>query len=116
MDSGRNLRRAGAEAEDRAALFLQTQGFTIITRRWSSTRGELDLICLEGDLLVFVEVKARQAPGYRPEDSITTAKRAALARAARAYLNAIEEPERACRFDLVAIDRDGLRHWRDILQ
>ena len=116
MDLVRNLRREGAAAEDRAANFLLEMGYTIVTRRWKTTRGELDLVCLDGSLLVFVEVKARMAPGYLPEDSITDAKRRSLGRAAHAYLASIGEPERACRFDLIAIDADGLRHWTDILQ
>lgn len=109
-----NLRRVGALAEDSAARFLIERGFTIVTRRYKARHGEIDLVALDGDLLVMVEVKARQAPGYRPEDSIGDAKRRALFLAAQAYLADVGEPEREIRFDLIAMDVAGIRHYRDI--
>ena len=115
MSSERNLRGEGTIAEDAAAEYLLEQGFTIVTRRWKTRRGELDLIALEGELLVFVEVKYRLAPGYRPEDSVGTEKRSALYRAGQAYLHEIGEPERACRFDLIAMDAEGIRHYREFM-
>jgi putative endonuclease len=111
-----NLRLLGRAAEDAAAAYLLGQGYTIVTRRYKARHGEIDLVALDGDLLVFVEVKQRSAPGYTPEESIGDAKRRALANAGRQYLAEVAEaPERETRFDLIAIDRDGLRHYRDIL-
>ena len=110
-----NLRRVGASAEDEAARFLIDQGYTIVTRRYKARHGEIDLVALDGDLLVMVEVKARHAPGYRPEDSIGDAKRRALYLAAQQYLADVEQPEREIRFDLVAMDAEGIRHHKDIL-
>lgn len=106
-----NLRELGRAAEDAAAHYLLGLGYTIVTRRYKARHGEIDLIALDGDLLVFVEVKQRSAPGYRPEDSIGPAKRKALVNAAHQYrLEVAEDLEREIRFDLIAIDRDGLRH------
>jgi putative endonuclease len=110
-----NLRRIGSAAEDAAAEFLQAQGFTIVTRRFKARRGELDIVALEGDQLVFVEVKQRSARGYRPEDSMGDGKRRALYLAGQEYLACIGETERHVRFDLVAIDAAGIRHHRDVL-
>ena len=110
-----SLRSVGRAAEDRAADYLREQGFTIVTRRYKARHGELDLVALEGDLLVFVEVKARNAPGYVPEESIGDSKRRALYRAGQQYLAEVGEQEREVRFDLIAIDQSGLRHHRDIL-
>lgn len=110
------LVRLGREAEDRAARYLLGQGFTIVTRRYKARHGEIDLVVMEGDLLVFVEVKLRTAPGYVPEDSLTQAKRDSLFRAGQQYLIEVaQEPEREIRFDLIAIDAKGLRHHRDVL-
>jgi putative endonuclease len=105
----------GRGQEDRAADYLAGIGYTIVTRRFRSRRGEIDVVALDGDQLVFVEVKARWAPGYSPEDSLGDAKRHALVRAGQAYLDFVEQPGRELRFDLVVIDRDGLRHYRDFL-
>jgi putative endonuclease len=109
-----NLRRVGAEAEDLAAEFLASKGYTIVTRRKKMRQGELDLIALDGEVLVFVEVKQRSAPGYVPEESIGSRKAKALQLSAEEYLVEMGEEERAFRFDLVAMDRDGVRHHLDI--
>lgn len=111
-----NLRRVGEAAEDAAARYLIEQGYTLVTRRYKARRGEIDLIALDGDLLVLIEVKHRRTPGYRPEDSLGEAKRQALYLAGQQYLAEIAEaPDREIRFDLIAIDQDGLRHYRDVM-
>lgn len=90
-------------------------GYTIVTRRYKARHGEIDVVALDEDLLVMVEVKARRAPGYVPEESIGDAKRRALFLAAQQYLAEVGQPEREIRFDLVAMDGDGIRHHQDIL-
>ena len=104
----------GREAEQQGVEFLLGLGYTIVTRRFRSRRGEIDLVALDGDLLVFVEVKARRSQDRRPEESLSTQKLNALTRAAHAYLDYIEEPDRGFRLDLIAIDREGLRHHLDL--
>jgi putative endonuclease len=111
-----NLRGVGRAAEDRAAEFLIGQGFTIVTRRYSSRSGELDLVALDGDILVIVEVKARRAEGLAPEESIPPLKAQRLLAAAREYLESVGEASREIRFDVIAIDRAGLRHIRNALE
>jgi len=105
----------GRAQEDRAADWLSEAGYTIVTRRFRSRRGEIDLVALEGDLLVFVEVKSSATHGYEPELAVGEAKRKALVRAGQAYLEYIEEPDRPVRYDLIAIDRLGFRHYKDVL-
>jgi putative endonuclease len=108
-----NLRRVGQIAEDRAAEYLVGQGYTIVTRRKKLRAGELDIVALDGDVLVFVEVKQRLAPGYRPEESIGRAKISALESAAGEYVIECGEEGRETRFDLIAIDGKGLRHHKN---
>ena len=86
-------------------------GYTIVTRRYSTRRGELDLVVLDDDLLVFVEVKVRMAPGYSPEEAVGPQKLARLRRAADDYLMETGGLDRPHRFDLVAIDPNGIRHY-----
>jgi putative endonuclease len=111
-----NFRGVGRAAEDRAAEYLIERGFTIVTRRYKTRRGEIDLIALDGDVLVFVEVKERRAPGHVPEESISRRKIATLVDAANTYLVAMGEPDREARFDVIAIDRQGLRHHVDVFR
>ena len=90
-------------------------GYTIVTRRYKARHGEIDLIALDEDVLVFVEVKERRAAGYVPEESVGRLKLAAMQSAAQQYLESTGETNRGCRFDLVAIDPQGLRHHIDLL-
>ncbi|HVT11445.1 MAG TPA: YraN family protein [Fimbriimonadaceae bacterium] len=108
-----NLRRIGAEAEDRAADYLVDRGYTIVTRRWSTRGGELDLVALDGDVLVFIEVKARSGRRLLPEEAITDQKIQRFLAAVQAYCVETDQLDRPVRYDVVAIDREGVRHYRD---
>lgn len=106
------MRRQGSDAEDFAADFLVGQGFTIVTRRYKTRTGELDLVALDGDELVFVEVKERRVG--MPEEAIGRAKIDRLYAAANEYCRANGVPDRHYRFDVVAVASDGVRHHRAV--
>jgi putative endonuclease len=52
--------RTGVEAEGQAAAMLEKRGYDILSRRFRSPAGEIDLIAANGAHLSFVEVKARR--------------------------------------------------------
>lgn len=108
-----NLRRVGAEAEDRAADYLIDKGYTIVTRRWSARGGELDLVALDGDVLAFIEVKARSGKWSTPEEAISDVKIQRFLVAVRAYCVDTGQTERPVRYDVIAIDDKGIRHYED---
>jgi putative endonuclease len=98
----------GARGERAAADFLAGRHhFQVIARNWRSPRDrrdEIDLICRDGEVLVFVEVKARAAgalvPGY---DAVDKRKKRALRRAVHAYLAALPAAPRTFRFDVAEV-------------
>ena len=99
---------SGARGEEAAAEYLQRRhGFVIVTRNWRSPRDrrdEIDLVARDGEVLVFVEVKARSVnalvPGY---ETIDRRKKRVLRRAVHAYLTALKDPPRTFRFDVVEV-------------
>lgn len=103
---------AGARGEQAAADFLRVrQGYAIVTRNWRSPRDqrdEIDLVCRDGDVLVFVEVKARAegalVSGYQAVDE---RKKRALRRAVQAYLGQLTPPPRTFRLDIVEVTLSG---------
>ena len=103
---------AGARGEQAAADYLRARhGFTIVTRNWRSPRDqrdELDLVCRDGEVLVFVEVKARAegalVSGYQAVDE---RKKRALRRAVQAYLGQLTPAPRTFRLDIVEITLSG---------
>ena len=113
-----NRRIQGKAGEDLAARFLEQNGLKIIERNYRFERGEIDLIAEEGDELVFVEVKARSSAVFgAPEDAVTEEKQEQVHTVADGYLFEHDIDDRACRFDVVAIefkkDKTEIRHIRD---
>jgi putative endonuclease len=52
-------RQRGAASEQLAAAYLQTQGLVVIAHNVRCRAGELDLVCLDRDVLAIVEVRQR---------------------------------------------------------
>jgi len=113
----------GRRGEDRAARYLKRHGYRIIDRNVRAGRGELDIISLKDEILVFVEVKAHQS---REQGllAVHEDKCERLRSAANAYLG--KTPKfmgLQCRFDLIILTpRDGMNpfpvveHLQDIFR
>ena len=98
----------GAEGERLAAEFFRgRQGYEIVARNWRNPRDqreEIDLVCRDGEVLVFVEVKSRPdtalVPGYH---AIDRRKKQVLRRAIHAYLTQLRARPRTFRFDVAEV-------------
>jgi putative endonuclease len=104
MQSGAR-QTAGREAEAYALRHLQKQGLSLITQNWTCRRGELDLVMLDGDTVVFVEVRYRRHSGWGGAlESVDFRKQEKLTLAAQSFLQKEAQWANApCRFDVVAI-------------
>jgi putative endonuclease len=60
LETRQKAHRKGHSAERRAAWRLRLAGFSIVAQRFKTRLGEIDIVARRGDLLVFVEVKARR--------------------------------------------------------
>lgn len=102
----------GRHAESLAAEFLRDQGLTIVTRNFHAAGGEIDLVALDGDLYVFVEVKAR-ALGHGVL-SVDEAKAARVTKTAHAFLKEAGVSPEIVRFDIIEVDGSGeITHHQD---
>ena len=96
--------RLGTLGEDAAAALLESKGFRIIARNHRTRHGEVDLIADDGALLAFVEVKTRATEAFGgPAGSVNLRKQQRCVMAARDFLSRYTGPERAVRFDVVAV-------------
>ena len=101
----------GKKSEETAAQFLLSRGYRILERNYRTPRGELDLIALEGDTLVFVEVKARRGIRFgEPHWAVDRRKRQHLIKASLFYLSRKRIRNRCCRFDLIVIQESPNGH------
>lgn len=99
----------GREGEDRAALYLEEKGMSIIVRNFRSRTGEIDIIALHGNILVFAEVKNWTLHGFEQlEYSINDQKQRRIIETAKFFLNSHREyKEMIIRFDVIFIGKDG---------
>lgn len=100
----------GAAAEAAAAEFLAARGLALVERNFRVRGGEIDLICRDGETIVFVEVRLRRRSDYGgAAASILAAKQARIVLAARHWLTRRRLRQSPfCRFDCVLIDGDRL--------
>lgn len=95
----------GRKGEAWAATFLHREkGFRVIARNWRWEKDEIDLVCWDGEIMVFVEVKARSegalVPGYY---SVDKRKKEALRRVFGQYLKQLRRRPATFRFDIVEV-------------
>lgn len=108
----------GQRGEDAAAAYLERSGMTIVNRNWRCKAGEVDIVALDGEEIVFIEVKTRRSAATgSPEEAVSASKQKRYARLARSYLQETGLLEVGVRFDVIAIqviaqDRALLRHHR----
>lgn len=109
----------GEMAERLALSFLERCGYTLVRRRFRLRNGEIDLIMLDGDTLVFIEVRCRRGSMLGdPLESVGRLKQHHLIRTARIFLAVQGWDQRPCRFDVVAVridaaGRPSLEHRKD---
>src|SRR5258708_2422751 len=95
---------SGNRGEDIAVSYLQKKGFQIIERNFRIRGGEIDIIAIEGDTLVFIEVKARLSTEYgSPFEAITPWKLKSVIKTAQFYKMKHRELPEALRIDAIGI-------------
>lgn len=103
----RRDQRFGHTAESACCWLLRSRGYRILARRWRSRAGEIDIVARRGNLLAFIEVKARRSLETAAE-SVSIRQRDRIARAAALFVR--DRPRLAgCdwRFDAMLVAR-----WR----
>jgi putative endonuclease len=113
-------RLLGSRGEQEAASYLRRQGLRILRRGYRTDQGEVDLVARDGDVTVFVEVKARRR-GV-PAEAVTPEKQRRLTLAGLHFLKKHNLLDHPSRFDVVAIvwpeggRRPQIEHIRDAFE
>ena len=89
----------GELGENLACDELRRRGYAILERRYRTRFGEIDIVARHGDVLVFVEVKARVGSA----EAVTAFKQRRVAQMAADFLARRRLHDRPCRFDVVSI-------------
>jgi putative endonuclease len=100
----------GRRGERAAERYLKRNGYRIVARNFRAAGAEIDLVAMDGETLVFVEVKTRRSRAAgAPEEAVDERKQMRMRRAAEAFSVRYRVGEKDLRFDIVAVDAAGKR-------
>lgn len=95
----------GIRGENIAALYMKKSGFVILERNYRRTACEVDIIAMEGDVLVFTEVKARSSTfGGLGREAVDGRKQQRIIRGAMNYIAENRMEDKCGRFDVAEVD------------
>lgn len=99
--------KQGEDAEAACCAYLRSQGLKLVDTNFSCRHGEIDIIMLDENMLVFVEVRFRKNNNFGGGlASITVAKQQKLRRTAELFLQQNTRYENA-RFDVVSMSKNN---------
>lgn len=102
----KNKRQTGSCYEQKAAAYLEEQGYCLLEQNYYCRLGEVDLIAREGGYLVFVEVKYRSTSGFgTAAEAVDRSKQRRIYQCAEVYMK--HHGISFChpvRFDVLAVD------------
>ena len=99
--------RKGVDAEELAAQMMRDKGCAVLAERYKTKFGEVDLVCAKGDMLVFVEVKARKTY-VEGAEAVTFKARRRIENAALFFVSEHDEyRDYGMRFDVVIVSGDA---------
>ena len=94
----------GHRGEEMAAEHLERLGFQVVDRNYRCSAGELDLVAVKCEVLVFCEVKTRRDDRFgSPAEAVGRAKQARLRRLAAQWMAEHRPGPVDIRFDVVSV-------------
>lgn len=101
-----STRERGDKAENIVAEYLNQKGFKIIKRNFHFGKvGEIDIICEQDNLLIFIEVRSRYSQNsIDPIETFSYKKRNSIRKTIDGYLYVNKITNKDCRFDFIKID------------
>ncbi|MCX6002266.1 MAG: YraN family protein [Chloroflexi bacterium] len=100
---------SGRLGEQLACAALKKKGYKIIETNYRCRQGEIDIIALHKDCLVFIAVRSKAGNSFgSPEESVTTQKKQRLISTAMDYLSNHQDLPENWRIDFVAVELDPL--------
>ncbi|MCX7656218.1 MAG: YraN family protein [Treponemataceae bacterium] len=102
----------GKQGEDMAAHFLEKRGYQILERNFRSVSGEIDIIALQEDTIIFIEVKNWGCYGTEDlERALNHKKQKRIIKTANVFLDSHRQYNRMhVRFDVLFIQGKAVQH------
>ena len=99
-----NKYQTGLEGQQAAERYLQSKGYIVQARNYRIKTGEIDLVVMDGEYIVFVEVKFRSSLDYGyPREAVGAIKQKRMLTTAMHYLTKHNLTNCDIRFDVVEV-------------
>ena len=106
-----NTKIYGIQGETLAKQFLRDKKYSILEKNYTTKIGEIDIIAKKDDIIVFVEVKARNSKRFgMPRESVTIYKQNKIRKVATLYLLKRKLSNAKVRFDCIEVLGDTVTH------
>jgi putative endonuclease len=104
--------KKGKNAELKAALYLVQKGYEILAVNYSVYNGEIDIICKDKNMLVFVEVKYKSTKKFGMGfEEVNINKQKKIINCAKLYMRENKIGQGAlARFDIISVDDGKILH------
>ena len=97
-------REIGTHCEDIAKEYLKKNNYNIVAYNFRNFLGELDIICLQNNLLIVIEVKGRYNYDYGfPREAVNIAKQKTIIKVTNSYINYKNLKNVNIRFDVIEV-------------
>ena len=94
----------GDFGEEYAQKYLEDMGYKILVQNYNCRFGEIDIVAIDNNCLVFIEVKTRTSLKYGvPEYAVNYYKKKHLTLSARSFIEHYRMKEYFARFDVVEV-------------
>lgn len=108
-----NNKLLGAYGEDIACEYLIQNGYRVLERNFACRAGEVDIIAMQKDIVVFAEVKTRSSDKFGlPSEAVSAAKQKKIVKTALYYMQSKRLLEHMCRFDVIEISAGDDNKYR----
>lgn len=106
--------KIGKAGEDLAVKYLLKQGYEILSTNFRVKCGEIDIVAIKNDRIIFCEVKTRSSLKYGvPSSSVNSSKREHIIRVAQCFLKNGQWADFCPRFDVIEVyyfDKGRINH------
>ncbi|MBI4733528.1 MAG: YraN family protein [Rubrobacteridae bacterium] len=109
----------GQRGEELSAVFLRSNGYSILHRNYRTKIGEIDIVATKSGILIFCEVKTRQSAAYGyPIEAVTPKKQKTIRTIAEYYVATDKTIQKfdEIRFDVISITITNGKHSIDHIE
>jgi len=110
--------KKGKRGEDLACNYLISKGYEIIERNFFVKTGEIDLIAIKDDVIIFIEVKSRSNCNYGyPYEAVNSHKRNKIINTSLHYMRIKNLTNYQMRFDIIEVyfnENDRINHIKNV--